>query len=310
MLPTKFMKKFLLIFIGLIVLSLGWFLLVKEYDYRFHFQAKYSPAVLKKELKDLKSFEVFNSSTEIYNVNTEEFNELKQKVDFGNTELNLLWEMKEANDSTSEVYIHIAGPDRIKNRLSILNPFSRSAYVDSLAAIFSKLGKGLKKKQDQYRIKIIDSIVYSPALDCICRSAENVKTSDKAMQMFRDIQYLEDFVMVHDLKLTGFPFVKITKWDRKEDMINFDFCFPINLAQDIRPTATVDFQQVNSSTSIKAIFSGNYRESDVAWHELLYEADKRNLKTSELPLEIFRDNPKEGGNALSWKADIFMPISE
>lgn len=304
------MKKFLFIFIGLIALSLAWFLLVKEYDYRFHFQAKYSPAVLKKELKDLKSFEVFNSSPEFYNGDDENFNNLEQKVDFGDNELDLLWEMEETNDSISDIYIHIAGPDRVKNRLSILNPFSSSSYVDSLATIFSEVGKGLKKKQDQYRIKLVDSIVYSPALDCICRSVENVKTSDKATHMFRNIQFLEDYVMVHDLKLTGFPFVKITKWDRKKDMINFDFCFPVNLAQDIRPTATVDFQQVNSSTSIKATFSGNYRDSDVAWHELVYEADKRDLKTSELPLEIFRDNPKEGGDALSWKADIYMPISE
>ncbi|MDR5590015.1 hypothetical protein [Christiangramia sp. SM2212] len=304
------MKKFLFILLGLILLSLVWFLFIKEYDYRFHFQADYSPAVVKRELQDLGTYEIFNATPKISNLHSDQFSELKQEIDFRNNRLDLSWELEQEEDSLTDIYLHIAGPDKIKNRLSILNPFAESNYIDSLKTSFSKLGKGLIEKQKLYRIHIEDTISFSPSLDCVCKPAENIKIENKASQMVRDIQYLEDFVMIHELKLTGFPFLKIKRWDRENDVIDFDFCFPINLAQDIRPNSFVEFQQFPSSTSLKAIYNGNYRISDIAWYELIYEAKKRNLRTTELPIEIFQDNPKEGVDALSWKAEIYLPISE
>ena len=129
------------------------------------------------------------------------------------------------------------------------------------------------------------------------------------MQMVKDINYLEDFIEAYKLKLTGYPFVKITKWNEEADLVDFDFCFPVNLAQDIRPNSYIEFQQYPAVTSLKAIYNGNYRTSNLAWHELLAEAKQRDIEASRLPLEIFWNNPREGGDALNWKAEIFMPVS-
>jgi effector-binding domain-containing protein len=302
------MKKVLTGVLLVLLLVLGWFLFIKKYDYRFHFDAKYGPGVVYQELRSLEQFSVFQNSPEIINLDTELYSELDQKVNFKNNQLELHWELEPKNDSITDILLYVSSPHKVKNRLSILNPFSKSDYVDSLTNIFVDFGKQLRLKQNSYGVKVIDSIVYSPSLECICRSASNIKVSQKASQMVQDIVPLESFLLDHDLKLNGYPFVKVTRWDREEDLIDYDFCFPVNLAQDIKPDHRVDFRQVSSSTSLKAIYNGNYRSSDFAWYDLMYKAEQEGYKTSGLPLEIFFNNPKSEINAPGWKAEVYLPV--
>ena len=61
---------------------------------------------------------------------------------------------------------------------------------------------------------------------------------------------------------------------------------------------------------MKAEFNGNYIFSDRAWYELRDYAEKKGLKVTDKPLEIFFNNPNMGGDELQWKADIYMPLAE
>ncbi len=302
------MKKFIIILLGVLLFSLAWFLFIKEYDYQFRFRANHSPAMVQQELKKIGSYSIFDSEPAISYQQTDGYEALKQTLQFGERELDLLWELENQEDTVTNISLNVASGEKIKNRLALLNPFSKSEYIDSLENSFLKFGKELLIKQSAYKVQVIDSIVYSPALDCICKPAEDIKVENKAIQMVRDIGYLEDFQIAHRLKLTGYPFVKIRAWDQEAGTIDYNFCFPVNLAQNIRPNTFIEFQQFPATTSLKAIYNGNYRSSDLAWHELLSEAKNRDLKTSNLPLEIFWNNPKTGGEALSWKAEIFMPV--
>ena len=303
------MKKFLLIILGALLLSLAWFLFIKKYDYQFRFKVNHSPAMVQQELKNLETFKIFQSEPEVVNEDVIQYSELQQRLKFNEKSLDVLWELDKESDSTTNVTVNVLSEDKLKNRLSLLNPFSKSDYIDSLERSFVKLGKNLLIKQSTYKVQVVDSIVFSPDFDCICRPAENIKIENKAMQMVKDINYLEDFVEAYRLKLTGYPFVKINKWDEKENLISFDFCFPVNLAQDIRPNSFVEFQQFPGVRSLKAIYNGNYKTSSLAWYELLEEAKSRNIEASKLPVEVFWNNPREGGDALKWKAEIYMPIS-
>ncbi|WP_405198990.1 GyrI-like domain-containing protein [Christiangramia sp. LLG6405-1] len=301
-------KKFITILLGVLLLSLVWFLFIKEYDYQFRFQANHSPAMVQQELKNIESYSIFESEPTVLYQKTEGYDALKQTLQFGDQELELLWELENQADTVTGISVNVASGKNIQNRLTILNPFSESEYIDSLENSFLKFGKKLLKKQASYNVQVVDSIIYSPVLDCICKPAEGIRVENKAMQMVRDITYLEDFQIANKLKLTGYPFVKIQSWNQEAGTIDYDFCFPVNLAQDIRPNTFIEFQQFPATTSLKAIYNGNYRSSDLAWHQLLSEAKNRDLKTSNLPLEIFWNNPKTGGEALSWKAEIFMPV--
>ena len=37
-------------------------------------------------------------------------------------------------------------------------------------------------------------------------------------------------------------------------------------------------------------------------------AERKNIEINNLPLEIFRDDPHNTPNELSWQADVFMPL--
>ena len=128
--------------------------------------------------------------------------------------------------------------------------------------------------------------------------------------MLQTIGYLENYVLSRDINLTGPPFVKVTRWDRDKQVIDFDFCFPVNLAQDIKPTTEVNFKEMKSFPALRAIFNGNYRLSHLAWYDLLNKAEEEDLKTNSLPLEIFFNNPKVESNSADWKAEIYLPIVE
>lgn len=307
------MKKILLLFIALLLSGSIWYLFLKKYDYRFTMEAKYGPGTVYHEILEWKSLNPDISEDNIAVTQSEPFKNLTQKVySFSDSPVEFYWEFEKRNDSLTEVVLNIrSDKNSLANRLDIMNPFVKSKYIDSLKQHLLAFRLRLQNEQKAYRIQIADSIVTSPALDCICHTSENIPVIGKAREMVRTIDILEDYILSRDLKLTGNPFVKIIKWNRDENIIDFEFCFPVNLPQDIRPYGEVKFRQIPSSTALKAVFNGNYRLSHKAWFDLLYIAEEKKLKTNGLPLEVFFNNPNvESTPSPTWKAEIYLPIVE
>lgn len=303
------MKKFLLILGSLALIGLVWYLFIKEYDYQFQFQTDYGPGVAYNEISNWGDVD---KSLDNYRViESDPYHSIEQQVGSDNGNVNFLWTFERNSDSITDVTVQVkTSSNSLKNRLVILNPFQTSIYIDSLKTKLLAFRKSIFENQKSYSVKIENDIVRSPAIDCICHHSSNIKIGAKAMEMVKTINFLEDYVLRHELKLTGSPFIKVTAWNREEELIDFDFCFPVNLAQDIRPEGNVEFRQVPSSTSLKATFHGNYRISDLAWYDLVDKAEELDLKTNALPMEIFYNNPKNDIDAPTWKADIFLPIVE
>lgn len=303
------MKKLFLGLLFLVCAGLVWFLFIKEYDYQFHLQAKYEPGVVYREVQKWDKFDPDDPNKNIQIISKTPFENLTQEVKNNSSEVELFWEFDKTNDSVTDVTINVKSKGkRLNNRFSIINPFQKSVYIDSLEIKLMGFNKRLHNQQKAYRVNIQKDLVKSPDLDCICHSSVNIPVENKALEMIKTIPFLEDYVLERDIKLTGKPFVKITKWDRNKNLIDFDFCFPVNLAQDIRPAPGVDFRQVKSFSALKATFNGNYRLSDLAWYGLLSKAKERDLKTNALPLEVFYNNPKIDNDPLVWKAEIYLPV--
>jgi len=307
------MKKIILVSLTLVLLGLIWYLFIKKYDYQFTMEAKYGPGSVYHEILEWKRLNPESAEDNIAFIQGEPFRNLTQQVNsFTDSPVDFYWEFNKSNDSITEIVLNIRTEENsLGNRLDIINPFSKSIYIDSLKQNLLAFRQRLKNNQEAYRIQISDSIVISPALDCICHLSENIPVKTKAREMVQTIDILEDYIQSRDLKLTGNPFVKIIKWNREEDIIDFEFCFPVNLVQDIRPTSNVKFRQIPSSTALKAVFNGNYRLSHKAWFDLLYTAKEKSLKTNGLPLEVFFNNPNvESTPSPTWKAVIYLPIVE
>lgn len=274
---------------------------------------KYGPGTAYHEISEWKKFNADFSEDNITVIQGEPFKNLTQKVNsFNDSHIEFYWEFEKRNDSLTEVVLNVRSEkNSLSNRLDIINPFVKSNFIDSLKQNLLDFRQRLKNEQTAYRIQISDSIVISPALDCICHISENIPVRGKAIEMVETIDILEDYILSRKLKLTGNPFVKIIKWNREENIIDFEFCFPVNLVQDIRPSGEVKFRQFPSSTALKAVFNGNYRLSHKAWFDLLYTAEEKDLKTQGLPLEVFFNNPNiESTPSTTWKAVIYLPVAE
>lgn len=305
------MRKILLFLLLVFTAGMIWYLFIKEYDYQFQMEARYGPGTVYQEISDWNRFSAESPRDNIEITNAEPFKFLQQEIRGSkDTPVEFLWEFEKNNDSITQLTLHVKSrKNQLANRLDIINPFQGSTYIDTLKKSLLAFKRTLDEQQKKYGVRIVDSIVNSPARDCICYISKDIPVKKKAFEMVNGITFLEDYVLSRDLSLTGNPFVKVTRWDRERDIIDFDFCFPVNLAQDIRPAGEIEFRQLKSFSALKAIYNGNYRSSHLAWNELLFEAEERNLNTNELPLEIFFNNPKvESNAAITWKAEIYLPV--
>lgn len=104
--------------------------------------------------------------------------------------------------------------------------------------------------------------------------------------------------------------LKVTQWDNDKNEIVFDFCFPIQLSDNLRENQEIKLKQIKSSKSLHAVFNGNYRQSHLAWFDLYEKARRENISVDLLPLEVYFDNPMTGSESVVWRADIYLPLSE
>ena len=276
-------------------------------------EAKYGPGTVYHEILEWKRLNPYVSEDNIAVTQGEPFRNLTQKVhSFSDSPVEFYWEFEKKNDSLTDVVLNIRSEkNSLVNRLDIINPFVKSNYIDSLKQHLLAFRLRLKNEQKAYSIQIVDSIVNTPALECICSVSKNIPVNGKARQMVKTIDILEDYILSRDIKLTGNPFVKIIKWNREENIIDFEFCFPVNLPNNIEPNGEVEFREIPSSKALKAVFNGNYKLSHKAWFDLIYIAEEKNLKTDGLPLEIFFNNPNvESAPSPTWKAEIYLKIAE
>jgi len=134
------------------------------------------------------------------------------------------------------------------------------------------------------------------------------KQSTKVNGMMRDLGFLESVMIKNNVTLKGTPFLEVTHWDRTKDSISYRFAFPIE-PQDSLPTIKdISYDSRPEQKAIKAIYNGNYITSDRAWYALLSYAKNNNIKVAARPTEVFYNNPNMGGDELTWKAEVFLPI--
>ena len=92
-------------------------------------------------------------------------------------------------------------------------------------------------------------------------------------------------------------------WD-----FNFDFCFPIDSVSARPEDPEVRLKTLKSERYLKAIFNGNYRISQQGWYSLFDYAQRNNIALGSEIIEIYRNDPHEGGDSMQWVAELLIPI--
>lgn len=306
------MKKIILILFILALAGLTWYLFIKKYDYQFQTTAKYGVGAVFYELRGWEKINDPEISGKIDIIDKEPFKRLTQKMSLNDsTFVEMNWELEKLTDTTTAISLNVQSEkNQLSNRFDIINPFQKSIYIDSLKQNILAFKKLLNEHQEAYRISLEDGLTKTPAMECICSSSKNIAIDKKADEMMATISLLENYILTNKLNIKGYPFLKVNKWNREEDIIDFDFCFPIDHIQGLQETANLNLKKYPSQKSLKVIFNGNYRLSHIAWYDILNLAEEKSYKTTGLPMEIFYDNPKIDIDELNWKAEIYLPVIE
>ncbi len=130
----------------------------------------------------------------------------------------------------------------------------------------------------------------------------------KASGMMKNYSLLSTILVKNKVELNGKPFVEITHWDMEKDSIHYNFCYPIIKNDSLPEHQLIKYKQLEGKKALKAVYNGNYITSDRAWYALIDHAKNNNIEIEKKPVEIFYNNPNMGGDALQWKAEIYLPV--
>ncbi len=296
------MKKYILALMALIIAGLTWYLFIKPYDYLVRFKASTYPGVINQALKAW-SKSIDNSEISF----SENLNILNQTIKIGDDTYQYEWQIAPISDTTSLVKVYATDPkNSLDNKIKI--PFTTTTIEKKVKENILHFHNYLTDHSKEFRVRSVTAeklsskyVVYIP-----------IKTTQtkKVAGMMKNYPLLDNLVASTTIKTDGMPFIEVTRWDLKNDSIYYNFCYPIIKQEDLPILEGMYYKEFLGGDMLKTEYNGNYITSDRAWYRLITYAELNGISIKKLPVEIFYSNPNFGGDELSWKAEIFMPINE
>lgn len=288
--------------IGILVLLLGgmiWLLFVKPADYTVNIETKTVPGVVNQIIK------TWSQTIEFSEIKQEDYQNLNQTIKFNDSTFLVDWNITAVNDSMSRVRIGFS--EKNTGHLArLINLFSESDFEKRAKHTALDFHENLKYHVDNFRVKVVGESKIDSTY-CACVPVET-RQIGKARAMMRNYSYISNFLAEKMVELNGLPIVEITAWDREQDRLKFNFCYPVKYSDSFPAHEEIAFKLLKGQKALKAIYNGNYISSDRAWYYLMNYAEKNQINIDPKPVEFFFNNPNMGGNALKWTAEIYMPI--
>ena len=294
-----------MLFVALCVL--GWYLGIKTHDYEIRLTVPASKVSVYYRINALERWDMNSRKDEIQVLNSKPYQSVSQDIVISDSlKFQIDWTLHRIHDSITQIHVGIiAKPNSLSHRLQILS--ASSMILPTIKAGLKQFRKEIKKDAATFKV-IINGIKASPSFDYMCT---NIKSSrkQKASSMIKQNVDVYPALATYGLKKKGYPFLKVKNWDMETDQMTFRFGFPIYPKDTLINDPKIHLGSEASVKAIKATFYGNYRRSDEAWFALQTHAEAQGLKIKREPLELFYNNPMQGGNELTWKAEVFMPIN-
>jgi len=294
------MKKVILVLLPLLVAGLLWYLFIKPYDYLVTFKARTFPGTINQSIKTWNS-----TLKDAQLVNQEGLNQLEQNIKFSDSTYLYQWDIIPLTDSTSKVKVYVKDLDHsLQNKIAI--PFFNTDFEKRTISTVKDFSEKLNEHIDNFRVKVTGK----KELAASYCAYVSVKTNQfgKAKGMMYNYPLLNTILANNGIELNGRPFIEITEWDKETDSIHYDFCYPIIKSDSLPEHPDLKYKQFNSRNALMAVYNGNYITSDRAWYALMDYAGKNDIQVTGLPVEVFQNNPNMGGDALTWKAEIYLPL--
>lgn len=298
------MKKIVLILVAAGIFFLGWFFFIKPADFKAVFKINLTAGAVNQTIK------IWNTShTETTPLQQITTNEFIQTFSFGDSIHTYTYRLKELNDTLTEVTVTIKDEQHsLGNRLNGL--LKQTDFKKRSIATVTEFYEIVEEQEDNHKVTI-EGITTLPSKEYAYTELKGIQ-STKASGMMKDISLLQTAMARYRVPLDGNPFVQITDWNQENDSISYKFCFPIKKAEaDSLPNwEDLNYGKRAAQKVLKATYNGNYITSDRAWYVLLNHAKSQGIKVKPTPYEEFFNNPTMGGDAINWRADIYLPIIE
>ncbi|MFI2742937.1 hypothetical protein ACG2LH_09375 [Zhouia sp. PK063] len=302
------MKKFFIIIaIGIVVL-IGWYFFFKPYDYQVMFSTPTSKGTVFEGLKKWQENFDRKKDSSIAITNTNPFESFTQQLHVKDSLITMRWELSSVNDSVTEVKLFVKDENNsVANKVDVI---TGDATIKEIALKkVQNFRSGFKSHIQEFKIDSV-SLGETPSFFCIYKTIHTT-VDRKAFEMMQTNPQIMEFLNEHQLQLIHKPFTQFTKYNKNNDSITFNFCFPIQKTDSL-PTLinSLKYGETKRKKALKAIFHGNYVISDHAWYTLFDYANNHDIAVNELPLEIYFNDPHMGGKELGWKAEIYMPLKD
>ncbi len=285
----------------LLVAALCWYLLIKPYDYVVSFTARTIPGTLN---QSVKSWGAGLDSAKV--VGQDGLRKLTQELRFNDSLHLYQWQFDPLTDSTSRIKVYAKDVNHsFKNKLRI--PFYDTDFEKRTRKTLLNFNEILQEHLDSFKVTIEGEERLEQSY-CACVKVKGGQF-EKARGMMKNFPFLGSYLVENNIALNGPPFLEVTYWNMETDSIEYDFCYPILKTNHLPEHPELSYRNFGPLKALKAVYNGNYITSDRAWYALLEYAENEGVSVSGLPVEVFHSNPNMGGDALRWKAEVFMPLS-
>ncbi|MBO0321368.1 GyrI-like domain-containing protein [Muricauda sp. CAU 1633] len=296
------MRKISILVLTLVVFALLWYLFLKPQDYQVNFKAKTIPGTIYETVKAWNK--TLNDSA---TVSYESLTHFQQNLAINDSVHIYEWDITPINDSLSQIKVNIKDPDNsFANKIKV--PFSDTDFEKGSRKRLLDFKQFLNDHLDDFKVSVIgDDSLFTSYCACI-----PIKTEQKykASGIMANYSFISSILVENQVEMNGPPILEVVDWNIKADSLSYNFCYPIIRSEKLPQHPDLIYKRINIKKALKAIYNGNYITSDRAWYALLNYAEKNDIPVERKPVEIFFNNPNMGGNELTWKTEVYMPIKE
>ena len=296
------MKKVITITIAIISIALLWYFFIKPQDYQIRVVGKANTGTINQALKAWNKTLPEASIRQLSDIKT-----LEQMIVSGDSTHVYKWNISPINDSTSQIVVDVKDANfSLNNKIAV--PFSDTNFEKQSRKTVTDFIESLNVHRKEFKVTFMGEDEL-PSTYCACVEHKSLQ-SNKAFEMMESYPFINSVIASNGIQVNGVPFIETTDWNMQNDSISFNFCYPIIKTDSLPFIKNLVYKEFIGMKSLKAIYNGNYMTSDRAWYTLLDYAKEKNIRVDHKPIEFFFNNPNMAGDALRWKAEVFMPIAE
>lgn len=295
------------IIIGITTLFSGfmiWYLFIKKSDYLITFEAKTATGVVYQGINEWVKAEVKKTGSTYSKIESNKFDLLKYEISKGNKTIVYDWEFNPKNDSITNIKVGISEKGKsIYNRISV--PFFKTDFKTEQLQTITEIKDDLFEHLSKLKVATISE----GTTEAVFVAYINLKSvlQEKAQNMIMNDPKVTGYLYNNKIKIIGKPYVEVNSWDLDSEMLDFNYCFPIDRNTQYIPDEFVKFKTIPVKKGLKVSYFGNFRTSDRGWFAILDYAKKHNKNLDLKPLENYMANPFNGGDELSWETKIIIP---